>query len=119
MEGELYTQIKYLLGIGALHAAATVMLTEYLKNAWSLGGLGARLFPILWSVTVTLLAFPHSLTLVGLEPPVMHWAAYLCALLLLGITGAAVSFFLYNVYKMLRQDLLKALQNKVKKWGEK
>lgn len=118
MEGELYTQIKYLLGIGTIHAGVTVVLTEYLKNAWRLGGLGARLFPILWSVTVTLLAFPHSLTLVGLEPPVMHWAAYLCGLLLLGVTGAAVSFFLYNVYKILRENLLDAIKTKIKKWGE-
>lgn len=119
MTGELYDQIRNLLMLGALHAASTVIITEYLKNAWSLGGLGARLFPILWSVTVTLIAFPHLLTLVGLEPPVMHWTVYLAALLLVGVFGAAASFFMYNVYKMIKEDLLSAIKTKIKSWGEK
>lgn len=47
---DLYTQIKYLLLIGLLHSVATVIVTELLKNFFSLGPIGARLFPLLWSV---------------------------------------------------------------------
>lgn len=118
-EGELYNQIKYLLLIGFLHSCTTVMVTQWLKSAIKLGSIGQRLFPLLWSITITLTAFPPTLTLVGIELPPMDWYVFVPSLVLVGVAGAGGAFSIYNLWDVMREHVLQALKNKVESWSKK
>ena len=119
MNGEFYESIKLLLIIGALHSSITMMLTEWLKSAFGLGGLGARLFPILWSVTVTIIVFPHTMASVGLAAPDMGPWISLLGLVMVGVIGAGGAFAIYNLWDVMRYNALNALKAKLQKWGDK
>ena len=119
MNGEFYESIKILLVIGVLHSSITMMLTEWLKSAFRLGALGARLFPILWSVTVTIIVFPHMLPLVGLVAPDINPWISLIGLVMVGIMGAGGAFSIYNLWDIMRHNALDAIKTKLRKWSEK
>ena len=118
-DGELYNQIKYLVLLGTIHAALTVLVTEYLKSVWGLGSVGKRLFPLLWSVTVTILGMPHAVSAVGLEMPALGAIWTVAGLVLMGVVGAGGSYAIHNLWSLLSKDVLQAVKVKVSKWGER
>lgn len=119
MPEDLYTQIKYLLLIGLLHSVATVIVTELLKNFFELGPIGKRLFPLLWSVTVTFVAFPHAVVLVGLKTPSFGIWIDSAALVIVGAIGAGVALQIFNLWSVLQDHVVDALKAKIKTWSTK
>lgn len=119
LDGDLYSQIKMMLLIGLIHSVVTVIVTQWLKSVVTLGPVGKRLFPLLWSITVTLPAFPYAMTLVGLPLPTWDWYVSVAALVAVGTVGAGISLQLYNLWDVMKHHVLEAIKNKVKVWSSK
>lgn len=119
VDSDLYNQIKMMLLIGLIHSVVTVIVTQWLKSVVTLGPVGKRLFPLLWSITVTLPAFPYAMTLVGLPLPTWDWYVSVAALVAVGTVGAGLSLQLYNFWDVMKHHVIEAIKTKVKTWSSK
>ena len=118
-EGEFYNQIKYLVLIGIMHSLIIVVLTEWIKGFIPDYRLTQRLFPLLWSITVTFISLPSIVDIIGIKIPPTDSYVVVIGLLLAGITGAGGAFAIYNLWDLMRVELLNALKKKVDSWSSK
>lgn len=119
MTADLYTQIKMMLLIGLLHSVVTVVVTQWLKSVVTLGNIGKRLFPLLWSITVTIPAFPYAMQLVGIPHPTWDWYVSVTALVAVGTVGAGISLQIYNLWDVMQHHVIEALKSKIQSWSKK
>ena len=111
-------QLQHLILYGAIHALSLSLVTEYFKKIFKIGDMAQRWLPLLMAFPSTLVFLPIALKAVGVTMELTireSIGAWISA----SVLAASTSKIVYDVARLVKNDVIKAIQNRIKNMGGK
>jgi len=111
-----WDQIQLLAFLGACHSASLALVTEYAKRVHKIGSRAQRWLPFFLAFPSTFLGLPLAMRMVALDVGATQIESIgICAFG--AICAASGSKVAYDVARLLKNDIIAALQAKVRLLG--